>query len=52
MTTHVWQHFMEEATKGWAINPFTPAGSLERAAVDPWTGLLPRAAARRWTSCS
>jgi peptidoglycan glycosyltransferase len=41
VTTYVWQGFMEEATKGWAINGFGPApDNIEHAAVDPWTGLL------------
>ena len=22
VTTHVWEHFLQEATKGWSINPF------------------------------
>ena len=41
VTTYVWQGFMEEATKGWSINGFGgPPDNIERAAVDPWTGLL------------
>ncbi len=39
VTTYVWQGFMEESTKGWAINGFVAPNGLERAAVDPWTGL-------------
>ena len=41
VTTYVWQGFMEEATKGWSINGFGgPPDNIERASVDPWTGLL------------
>ncbi len=40
VTTYVWQGFLEESTKGWAINGFGAApNNVERAAVDPWTGL-------------
>src|SRR5262249_20630301 len=39
VTTHVWQGFMLDATKGWKINTFGPNPGLEQAAVDPWTGL-------------
>ncbi len=39
VTTYVWQGFMEESTKGWAINGFKAPNNLEHASVDPWTGL-------------
>jgi membrane peptidoglycan carboxypeptidase len=39
VTTYVWQGFMEESTKGWAINGFKVPNTIERASVDPWTGL-------------
>jgi peptidoglycan glycosyltransferase len=39
VTTYVWQGFMEESTKGWEINGFVAPNGLERAGVDPWTGL-------------
>jgi membrane peptidoglycan carboxypeptidase len=41
VTTFVWQGFLTEATKGWAINGFTRPKGLVEAAVDPWTGLKP-----------
>jgi membrane peptidoglycan carboxypeptidase len=37
--TYVWQGFLTEATKGWAIRDFKLPASLERATVDPWSGL-------------
>ena len=39
VTTHVWQGFMLEATKGWGINAFKAPSGIQRVAVDPWTGL-------------
>ena len=40
VTTYVWQGFLEEATKGWSINGFGAApDTIDRASVDPWTGL-------------
>jgi len=39
VSTYVWQGFLREATKGWAIHDFSRPGGLETAAVDPWTGL-------------
>jgi membrane peptidoglycan carboxypeptidase len=43
VTTYVWQGFMEEATKKWAINDFKAPGGLVRAKIDPFTGLKPTA---------
>jgi membrane peptidoglycan carboxypeptidase len=39
VSTYVWQRFMQEATAGWAINGFPKPDGLQKAAVDPWTGL-------------
>jgi membrane peptidoglycan carboxypeptidase len=39
VTTYVWHGFLEESTKGWEINGFVAPNGLERATVDPWTGL-------------
>jgi peptidoglycan glycosyltransferase len=39
VSTYVWQGFMNEATKGWAINDFARPAGLETAAVDPLIGL-------------
>ena len=47
VTTFVWQGFLEEATKGWAIHGFTRSNGLDTAAVDPWTGLLPGTGAQQ-----
>ncbi len=41
VTTHVWQGFLQEATKGWGIRGFRAPEGMQQAAVDPWTGLLP-----------
>ena len=41
VSTFVWQGFMAEATKGWAINDFQLPTTLVTAEVDPWTGLRP-----------
>jgi membrane peptidoglycan carboxypeptidase len=41
VSTFVWQGFMAEATKGWAINDFQRPTTLVTAEVDPWTGLRP-----------
>jgi len=43
VTTYVWQGFMQEATKKWAINDFKAPGGLVRAKIDPFTGLKPTA---------
>ncbi len=45
VSTYVWQGFLNEATKGWAIADFTRPGGLKTAAVDPWTGLAADAGA-------
>jgi membrane peptidoglycan carboxypeptidase len=45
VSTYVWQGFLKEATKGWAIQDFTRPGGLQTAAVDPWTGLVADAGA-------
>ncbi len=37
--TYVWQGFLTEATKGWAVRDFKLPDGLQRATVDPWTGL-------------
>jgi membrane peptidoglycan carboxypeptidase len=42
VTTFVWQGFLAEASKTWAINDFAvPADGLVKAKIDPWTGLQP-----------
>ena len=43
VTTFVWQGFLDEASKKWAINDFKAPDGLARAKVDPFTGLLPSA---------
>ena len=43
VTTFVWQGFMAEASKAWAINDFAPPDGLVQAKIDPWTGLQPSA---------
>jgi len=43
VTTFVWQGFMEEATRKWAINDFRAPAGLTRAKIDPFTGLKPTA---------
>ncbi len=45
VSTYVWQGFLKEATKGWAIQDFTRPDGLQTAAVDPWTGLVANAGA-------
>jgi membrane peptidoglycan carboxypeptidase len=40
VTTYVWQGFLDEASKKWAINDFAaPGDGLVRVKIDPWTGL-------------
>jgi membrane peptidoglycan carboxypeptidase len=41
VTTFVWQGFMAEATKTWAINDFKQPDGLVTAKIDPFTGLQP-----------
>ncbi|HEX5012836.1 MAG TPA: transglycosylase domain-containing protein [Candidatus Limnocylindrales bacterium] len=41
VTTFVWQGFLDEVTKSWAINDFPQPDGLTKAAIDPWTGLKP-----------
>ena len=43
VTTYVWQGFLAEASKSWAINDFVVPDGLVQAKVDPWTGLQPAA---------
>src|SRR4029079_4607943 len=43
VTTFVWQGFMDEVTKKWAINDFKDPGGLSRAQIDAWTGAKPQA---------
>jgi penicillin-binding protein 1A len=43
VTTFVWQGFMDEASKKWAVNDFKTPDGLAKAKVDPWTGLQPTA---------
>ena len=39
VSTYVWQGFMQEASKAWPETNFKRPGGLERAAIDPFTGL-------------
>ncbi len=39
VSTYVWQGFVTEASSGWAIHDFSLPSNLQKAAVDPWTGL-------------
>jgi membrane peptidoglycan carboxypeptidase len=41
VTTFVWQGFMAEATRTWAINDFKQPDGLVTAKIDPFTGLQP-----------
>jgi membrane peptidoglycan carboxypeptidase len=41
VTTFVWQGFMAEATRTWAINDFKKPDGLVTAKIDPFTGLQP-----------
>jgi membrane peptidoglycan carboxypeptidase len=43
VTTYVWQGFLAEASKTWAINDFAAPDGLVKAKIDPWTGLQPAA---------
>ena len=43
VTTYVWQGFVAEATKTWAINDFAQPDGLVTAKIDPFTGLQPTA---------
>jgi membrane peptidoglycan carboxypeptidase len=43
VTTFVWQGFMQEATKSWAINDFSRPDGVVQAKIDPFTGLRPQA---------
>ncbi|MEO5941414.1 MAG: transglycosylase domain-containing protein [Candidatus Limnocylindrales bacterium] len=42
VTTYVWQGFMQEVTKSWAITDFQQPDGLVQAKIDPFTGLKPR----------
>jgi membrane peptidoglycan carboxypeptidase len=39
--TYVWQGFLDEVTKSWAIDQFQPPSGVSQAAVDPWSGMKP-----------
>ena len=41
VTTYVWQGFMAEASRTWAINDFKQPDGLVTAKIDPFTGLQP-----------
>jgi hypothetical protein len=43
VTTFVWQGFLQEASRKWAVNDFKAPGGLTRAKIDPFTGLKPTA---------
>jgi peptidoglycan glycosyltransferase len=43
VATYVWQGFLQEATKSWKVNDFAQPDGLVKAAIDPFTGLKPRA---------
>ena len=43
VTTYVWQGFLQEASKKWAINDFKAPDGLTKAKIDPFTGLKPTA---------
>jgi membrane peptidoglycan carboxypeptidase len=42
VTTYVWQGFLQEATKSWAVNDFARPDGVVRAKIDPFTGLIPQ----------
>ena len=41
VTTFVWQGFMDEVTKKWAINDFKDPDGITKAKIDPFTGAKP-----------
>ncbi|HLO36208.1 MAG TPA: transglycosylase domain-containing protein, partial [Candidatus Deferrimicrobium sp.] len=43
VTTYVWQGFLQEATKSWAVNDFARPDGVVQAKIDAFTGLQPRA---------
>jgi peptidoglycan glycosyltransferase len=43
VTTYVWQGFLQEATRTWAVNDFKQPDGLVKAKIDAFTGLKPRA---------
>ncbi|HEX2756663.1 MAG TPA: transglycosylase domain-containing protein, partial [Candidatus Limnocylindrales bacterium] len=42
VTTYVWQGFLQEATKAWAVNDFARPDGVVQAKIDPFTGLKPQ----------
>jgi membrane peptidoglycan carboxypeptidase len=42
VTTYVWQGFMQEASREWAVNSFARPDGLVKAEIDPFTGLPPQ----------
>jgi peptidoglycan glycosyltransferase len=46
VTTYVWQGFLQEATKAWAVNDFARPDGLVQAKIDPFTGLKPQPGAK------
>jgi peptidoglycan glycosyltransferase len=46
VSTYVWQGFLQEASSKWAVNDFKRPEGVVQAAIDPFTGLKPRAGDR------
>jgi peptidoglycan glycosyltransferase len=46
VTTYVWQGFLQEATKAWAVNDFARPEGLVQAKIDAFTGLKPQPGAK------
>jgi membrane peptidoglycan carboxypeptidase len=46
VTTFVWQGFLQEATKAWAVNDFAKPDGLVQVKIDAFTGLKPQPGAK------
>ena len=46
VTTYVWQGFLQEATKKWAVNDFAKPDGLVQVKIDAFTGLKPQPGAK------
>ena len=39
--TYTWQGFLQDATKGWAVDAFPVPTGVQQASVDAWSGMKP-----------
>jgi peptidoglycan glycosyltransferase len=46
VTTYVWQGFLQEATKKWAVNDFAKPDGVVQVKIDAFTGLKPQPGAK------